>query len=64
MISPLSEMNRVTVRGEGRFVDHFAHRWVGVDGGVDFLAGEFLVEGDSHLGDEFGGVFTDDMGAE
>ena len=36
---------------------------MGVDGGVDFLGGEFLVEREAHLGDEFGGVVADDVGA-
>ena len=59
--SPLSEVNRVALGSEGGFLDDFAHRRMGVDGGVDFRAGEFLVEGEAHFGDEFGGVFTDDV---
>ena len=31
---------------------------------MDFLCGEFLVKGEPHLCDEFGGVFTDDVRAE
>ena len=57
------EMDRVAFRGERRLVDDLAHRRVGVDGGVDFLAGELLVEGEAHLGDELGGVLTDDVRA-
>ena len=59
----LSEVNRVALGGEGGFVDDFGHRRVGVDGGVDFCAGEFLVEGEAHFRDEFSGVLTDDVGA-
>jgi hypothetical protein len=55
------EVNRVAFGGESGFVDDLAHGGVGVDGGVDFLAGEFLVEGKAHFGDELGGVLADDV---
>ncbi len=58
-----SEVNRVAFRGQRRLVDRLAHRRVGVDGGVDFLGGEFLVERQAHLGDQFGGVVADDVRA-
>ena len=45
------------------FVDDLAHRWMRVDRRVDLLAGELLVEGEAHFGDEFGGVLADDVGA-
>ncbi len=59
-----SEVNGVALCGEGRFVNHLGHRRMGVDGGVDFCGGELLVERESHLGDELGGVFADDVCAE
>ena len=59
----LSHMDRMPVCGEGGLVDDLGHGRVGVDGGVDLLAGEFLVEGEAHLGDEFGGVLTDEVRA-
>lgn len=58
----LSEVNRVAFGGEGGLVDDLAHGWVGVDGRVDFLGGKFLVEGEAHFRDEFGGVLADDVG--
>ena len=57
-------MDRVAFRCERGFVDHFGHGWVGVDGGVDFLDREFLIEGEAHFGDELGGVVADDVCAE
>ena len=41
----LLEMDRVTFRREGGLVDDFRHGRVGVDGGVDLVDGELLVEG-------------------
>lgn len=60
----ISEMDRVAFRREGGLVDDLRHGRVGVDGGVDFVDGEFLIEGEAHFGDEFGGVVTDDVRAE
>ena len=57
------EMDRVAFGGEGGLVDHLGHRRMGVDGRVDFLGGEFLVEREAHLGDELGGVLADDVRA-
>lgn len=59
----LLEMDRVAFRSKRGLVDHLAHGWMGVDGGVNLCGGEFLVEGEAHLGDQFGGVFPDDMSA-
>ena len=39
-----SEVDRVAFGGEGGFVNHFGHGRVRVDGRVDVLGGEFLVE--------------------
>ena len=58
------EMNRVAFRSEGRFMNDFTHRRVGVDGGVDFIAGQFLVEGEAHFRNKLGGVFSDNMSTE
>ena len=58
------EMDRVTFRCERGLVNHFRHGRVGVDGCVDFIDREFLIEGETHFRDELGGVVTDDMCAE
>ena len=55
------EVNRVAFRREGGLVDDLRHGRVGVDGGVNLVDGEFLIEGESHLGNEFGGVVADDV---
>jgi len=34
--------------------------WERVDGGVDFLGGEFLIERQAHLGNQLGGILADD----
>jgi hypothetical protein len=56
-------MNRVTICSERRLVDHFGHGRVSVNGRMDFLAGEFLIKGEAHFCDEFGSVFTNDVGS-
>lgn len=58
------EMDCVAFRGERGLVNHFRHGWVGVDGRVDFIDREFLIEGETHFRDEFSGVVADDMCAE
>lgn len=57
-------MDRVAFRREGGLVDHLRHGRVGVDGGVDLVDGELLVESETHLGDKLGGVITNDVCAE
>lgn len=59
-----SEVDRVAFGGEGGLVDDLGHGRVRVDGRVDVLGGEFLVERQAHFGDEFGGIFTDDVSAQ
>lgn len=56
-------MNRVALCGEGGFVDHFRHRRMRMDGRVDVVDGKLLIEGETHLCDELGGVVTDDVRA-
>lgn len=58
------EMDRVAFRCEGGLVNHFRHGGVGVDGRVDFIDRELLIEGEAHFSDEFGGVVPDDVRAE
>ena len=54
-------MDRMAFRNAGGFVNGFAQRGVGVDGGVDVVLGQLGGDGEAHLGDQFGGLVTDDV---
>ena len=57
-------MDRAAFGGEDGFVVHLGQGGVGVDGRVDFVGGEFGAHGQGVLGDEFGRVRADDVGAD
>ena len=56
-------MDRVALGGEGCFVNDFRHRRVGVNGRVDVLSSELLIQCQAHFGNEFGGIIANDVSA-
>ena len=57
-------MNGVSVGIKSGFVNRFSQSGVSVNGGVNIVNSSFEGKGQSHLGDEVGGVFPDDVSAE
>ena len=59
-----SDVDGVTAGLFGRFVNRFAECGMSVDGRDKFLVGCFHLDGQTEFGDHFGGVGTEDVGAE
>ena len=59
-----SNVDRVSERRAGGFVNGFGKGGMGVNRVFQFFAGGFESQSEAHFGDEFGGFGTDDMGAE
>ncbi len=59
-----SGVDHAAFGGERRLVDRLVHRRVGVHGRDEFFARGFEATGKGELGDQFGRLVADDVGAE